>query len=236
MNFILTQSSIHLSICLILVQLTENARPQEPRSACRGCYCMLFTMIWEKYYWACNTFHFNFLRQNHRYSNATQRQKWILTGYTKATAAPQCWGSTKQQNARGSHPWLDTDLIVFLTWKKSCAAQDATGEPEPPAPCNSKTGFGFFSQLSQSGEGSSTGALPCTQHCVPGFPILWGEALPGPGTPMGASGPSAQAPAAVQGPNWCLSLGSSMSELLCCCSNCDSSGSQQALTIRLGNH
>lgn len=64
MNLILTQGCLHLSICLLLVQLTENARPQGPRSACRGCYCTLFTMIWENNYQACNTFHFNFLRQN----------------------------------------------------------------------------------------------------------------------------------------------------------------------------
>lgn len=115
---------------------------------------------------------------------------WMPTGYTKAAASPRSWVSPT------SRYWL-----IDLEERFCCSGCHRGAWTPPPAPCNSKAAFWSSSSFPRA-ESSRAGALLCMQRCVPGFPVLWGGLLPGPGTPMGASGLGVQAPTAVQQPNW----------------------------------
>lgn len=68
------------------------------------------------------------------------------TGYTKATATLECRGSTKQQSVMG----LTHNQLNDLEERVCCPGHHRGAQTPPPAPCNSKTGFGVFSQFSQS--------------------------------------------------------------------------------------
>lgn len=151
---------------------------------------MLFTMIWKKYYQTCITFHFSFLRQIHRCSNATQRQKWMQTGYAEATGALQCQGSTKQQTGLASLTIIRYWLID-LEGRLCCPGRHRGAWASPLAPCNSKTAFGLSPQLSQRRGSASVGKAAVLEPFSTPSAVLQAAqsseegVSPGPGTPTG---------------------------------------------------